>query len=371
MAAKVTFIVGNSNIPLFRAVAEKAVNLLMAIGSEANMLLPRKSTEKSNNTYIVELFSNGEVHIEIDKNIRGHTVYVMQTGDGNNGFSINDNLMVTRLLISACKRANAKEVIVMTPSYFYARQDKKDRPRVPISAYDVAEIFETAGASRIIAVDLHSAQTQGFAKIPMDNLYASRYIRAYLEQLITNSRRPRDDFVLVSPDLGGEKRIRAFADAMKLPFILAAKGRDHTKASVVDHIHVYSNGIDTVGKIGIIIDDMIDTAGTILALFDSLKICGLSECWVAVTHGILSGPAVARLMGADLLTRVICTNTLNRSNEKLTKLEIVDISDLLARVVYLTETDSSISALFETAEAPTPLMKATMSTSNVPALEIG
>ncbi len=269
--------------------------------------------------------------------------------DNHPHYSANDYLMELLLVISACKLASAKQVNAIIPSYFYARQDKKDRPRVPISAKLVANQLQMAGCTRVIVADLHSAQTQGFFDIPVDNLYAIKYQLDYVENLIALGPRPRTDYVLVSPDLGGEKRINAYSLAMKIPFVLAAKTRDHTKSSVVDCINVYGS-TDCKGKIGIIVDDMADTGGTLVKLVDGLKeTCGLAEVWVIVTHGILSGPAVDKLNKCELITRFICTNTLERDSfkAKLPKLEVVDISELFAKAIFAVEGGGSISELFK------------------------
>lgn len=358
--APITLIIGNSNRALFEKVATQAIELLASADIiNVNVLSPIKSTDKSaSNTVVVEKFSNGEIHIDIGENVRGHTVYIMQTEDNIPGYSANDYLMELILLISACKLASAKTINVMIPSYFYARQDKKDRSRVPISAKTVAHMLEDAGASCIICVDLHSAQIQGFFDIPVNNLYAIRYLRQYFEKLIELTGHPRSDFILIAPDLGCEKRISAYSRAMGLRYAIAAKTRNHTKASVVEKLTLYG-AEDCEGKIGIVIDDMIDTGGTIAALIDKLEEYKFSEFWVGVTHGILSGKAVDCLGSCKLITRVICTNTIDRTAmiDVLPKLEIVDISELLARTIYTIETAGSISALFEKTEPPTPIVK--------------
>jgi ribose-phosphate pyrophosphokinase len=364
MAYPVSLIVGNSNRALFASVAQHATALLENDGFVVNTILPRTSASASEpNSVVLEKFSNGEIHVDIGENLRGHTVYIMQTEDNSPAYTANDYFMELVLLISACRLASAGQINVLMPSYFYARQDKKDRPRVPISAKTIANILQGAGADRIIVVDLHSAQTQGFFDKPVDNLYAIRYLREHLEMRITESilagKRARTDYVLISPDLGGEKRIVAYSAAMQLPYVTASKTRDHTKSSVIEDLQVYG-AAECNGKIGIVVDDMIDTAGTVVALMGKLATCGFSECWVVVTHGILSGKAVDRLNGCALITRVICTNTLDRqhmSANTLRKLEIVDISKLLARAIFAIETNNSISALFEKTTPPTPLLR--------------
>lgn len=360
MCVPVTLIIGNSNPSLFEKVATHAADLLHAAGiTDISIIRPRKSSDASlPNTVVLEKFSNGEIHVDIGENVRGHTVYIMQTEDNVPGYSANDYLMELILLISACKLASAKTINVMIPSYFYARQDKKDRSRVPISAKMIARMLEDAGASCIICVDLHAAQIQGFFDIPVNNLYAIRYLRQHFEKLIEASGRSRSDFVLIAPDLGCEKRISAYSSAMGLRYAIAAKTRNHTKASVVEKLTLYG-AEDCEGKIGIIIDDMTDTGGTLVALVSKLEEYKFSEFWVGVTHGILSGKAVACLGASAAITRIICTNTIDRTamTTILPKLEIVDISELLARTIYTIETGGSISALFDKTEPPTPILK--------------
>lgn len=349
MDSKLAFIVGTSNPSLFLSVAKQIESTLSSDTRSVMTITPRTSKDPDTKcTAILERFGNGEIHVDIGENLRGRNVYIMQTEDCKPDYSANDFLMELILTIQACKLSSAAKITAVIPNYFYARQDKKDRPRVPISSKMIANMLQGAGCDRVIVVDLHSAQITGFFDIPCDNLYAIKYLVKHLENCIIDSKRPRDDFVLVAPDLGGEKRINAYSARMSLPFVLAAKTRDHTKSSVVSKINVYGS-TETKGKIGIIVDDMADTAGTMVKLIAGVKVsCGFDEIWVAVTHGVLSGPAIDRLMGCDLITKVIITNSIDRSSLKidLPKLEIVDISDLLAKAIIAIEGNGSVSALF-------------------------
>lgn len=361
MAKEVSLIIGNSNHKLFSNVCDKVKRVLESQGLKVTIITPRKSTETSadKSTSILEKFSNGECHVDIGPSLRGQVVYVMQTEDTTAEYTANDYFMELCLLISACKLSNAAQINAVIPNYFYARQDKKDRPHVPISASLVADMLVGAGAHRIMVCDLHSSQIQGFFTIPCDNLYAIRYLLEYVNHSIVASGVSRDKFCLVSPDLGGEKRINAWSKAMHLPFVLASKERDHTKASVVERIAVYGT-LPATDCIGIIVDDMIDTAGTMVNLTNGLITKGgFREFWVIVTHGILSGPAVTRLATCPQITRIICTNTIDRTEMQtvLPKLEIVDVSELFARAIINSILDKSISELFSTTTSPTPLLR--------------
>ncbi len=360
----VKLIICNSNPRLFEKVAAQATTLLASRGISATTLVPIKSSvpkDKRPPHYIIlEKFSNGEIHVDIGESIRGSRVYVMQTEDSTSEYTANDYLMEMVFVGQAAKLAGATVLHGIIPSYFYARQDKKDRPRVPMSAKYVAGMLEMAGFNRIVVVDLHSAQTQCFFGIdtPCDNTYAIRYIRERLEQLIAASGRSKKDFVLVAPDTGGEKRNNAYSKAMGIRAVQATKKREH-ETSTVETLVLY--GMVEGSDIGILIDDMADTFGTMEALVKELaRVAGFKELWVVVTHPILSGKAIERLNNSHLITKFVCTNTIDRTAVKEmmgSRFEEVDISPLLARAILIIETGGSMSALFETAEAPTPLHK--------------
>jgi ribose-phosphate pyrophosphokinase len=340
---QIKVIIGNSNPDLFAKVVDHL---------KSTTTLPVTTLDKS---AVIGKFSNGETRVDLgDNNMRGNIVYICQSEDNRPDFTVNDLFMEIVMLVDACRRADAYAINVIMPCFMYARQDKKNRPRVPISAKVVANILQAAGVDRLICVDLHSAQIGGFFDIANNNLYAAQYLHAELEECIRSTGLARDQFVLVSPDVGGAGRIQAYSSMMRLPSIVCGKQRNHAASSQVQSLHVYGDDDDIHGKIGIIVDDMIDTAGTIDALIAGLRAKGMAECWVAVTHGILSGPALERLAGNATLTRVICTNTIDQTQHAAalgSKFRLVDVSKLLADAVREIETCGSVSALFPGAKA--------------------
>jgi ribose-phosphate pyrophosphokinase len=338
MAKQIKFIVGNSNPDLFAKVIDHL---------KTTTTLPVSTLDSS---AIIGKFSNGETRVDLgNNNMRGNIVYICQSEDNRPDYTVNDLFMEIIMLVDTCRRADAYAINVIMPCFMYARQDKKNRPRVPISAKVVANFLQGAGVDRLICIDLHSAQIGGFFDIANNNLYAAQYLHSELETCISETGLARDRFVLVSPDVGGAGRIQAYSDMMHLPSIVCGKQRNHAASSQVQSLQVYGEDDDIRGKIGIIVDDMIDTAGTIDALLKGLQAKGMTECWVAVTHGILSGPAIVRLASNPVLTRVICTNTIDQTEHAVglgQKFRLVDVSKLLADAVREIETCGSVSALF-------------------------
>jgi ribose-phosphate pyrophosphokinase len=247
-------------------------------------------------------------------------------------------------MIDACTRSNCRSVTVVTPLYPYARQDKKDRPRVPISAKVVADILQDVGTTRLITMDLHAAQIQGFFRIPVDNIYAINHICAYLETFT----KP-DSHILVSPDNGGSKRIDAYSKRLGLRSVIMHKSRDHSKPSVVTKSILVGATDDIEGKIAVIVDDMLDTGGTIIRACETLSSFGLASVVVVVTHGIFSGPAVEHLQGCEAITQVVVTNTLPMEGfkESFPKLHVVDVSGFFGDVLSCIFTGDSVSKFFE------------------------
>ena len=280
---------------------------------------------------LCETFSDGECRIEISDSVRGYDVFVVQPTCN----PVNDNLMQLCLMIDALKRASAGRITAVIPYYGYARQDRKVSPRAPISAKLAADFISAAGANRVVTIDLHAGQIQGFFNCPVDNLFASRVL---LEPLVDL----KDDVVVVSPDAGGVERARAYAKRIGAPLAIIDKRRDRPNQASATHVIG-----DVQGKIAVLVDDIMDTAGTISAAAEVLLRDGAREAYACVTHPVLSGPAIERL-NASAFTRVIVTDTIPSLEKQAAcpKLEVVSVADLLARTIHNIHTGSSVSALF-------------------------
>jgi ribose-phosphate pyrophosphokinase len=298
---------------------------------------------------VIESFANGEIKVEINEDIRGHSVYIIQTGGNTLQGSINDYLVETLLLIDACKRADAAKVNVVLACFPYARSDKKDRPRIPISSSMITNVLIAAGCDRIITMDLHSGQIQGFTNhVPFDNLYGIKlHIENLQNTLFLNLTKEEinDKFVLVSMDVGGAKRIKEYAKRLSMSYAIMDKQRDYSKSNTVLKSVLVGNVKD---KIAICIDDMADTCGTILAGIEDLKIHNCKGAIILVTHGILSGPAASRINDCDFISQVIVIDTLDQTeNLKLiSKLSVIDSSPLFAEVIKRITLGGSLSAMF-------------------------
>ncbi len=282
----------------------------------------------------VRRFSDGEVFVEIGENVRGRDVYVIQSTCR----PANDTLMELLIMIDALKRASAKEVTAVVPYYGYARQDRKVAPRTPISAKLVADLLTAAGATRVVSMDLHAGQIQGFFNIPFDNLYASPVILEYVKKHLTTQATP----VIVSPDAGGVERARSFAKRLNATVAVIDKRR--VGPNVAKAMNIIG---DVAGKSAIILDDMIDTAGTLTEAVDAVLGHGAVEVFAAATHGILSGPAIQRIQNSKI-ERVIVTDTIPLSDEAAACPKIVQLSvaDLLAEAIYRIHNYDSVSSLF-------------------------
>lgn len=321
----------------------------------------------------LDQFSNTEVRAEIGENIRNKDIVIIQTGGSSNGKSVNDYLMETLVLIDACQRSNCRSIVLVMACFPYARQDKKDVSRTPISARLVAKMIEGAANRtplRVVTLDLHASQIQGFFDCPQDNLWCAKYLAHEFQKRYLQEEGSRDKFVLVSPDAGGIKRLNHLAERLKLPTVIMHKERSYVEKNTVLKT-LLIGGQDAVrGKICVIVDDMCDTGGTICKATQTLMENGSREVWVMVTHGILSGPAVTRLWEEKGLTKVIVTNSLNLTDQ-LSKLEYlkpyrvwrtasgglmdsgnelelveIDVSALLAETLRRIYTGGSISELF-------------------------
>ena len=281
----------------------------------------------------VRRFSDGEVFIKIDESVRGKDVFVVQPTSP----PVNEHLMELLVILDAMKRASPRRITAVLPYYGYARQDKKIQPREPISARLVADLITTAGASRVLTIDLHVQQIQGFFNFPVDHLPAGPIIADYLQSL----HLPPGDTVVVSPDVGRVASARAFADRLQTPVAIIVKRR-----SEPNHSEVLNVIGDVKDKICILADDMIDTAGTTVNAAQSLVRCGARSVIACATHALLSGPAVARLSEAPI-DQIIFTDTIPTPAEKLLpNMKVLSVAPLLANAIQNIADDSSVSTLF-------------------------
>ncbi len=282
----------------------------------------------------VERFSDGEIFVEIGENVRNVNCFIVQSTSS----PPNDNLMELLITIDALKRASAGSIVAIMPYFGYARQDRKVKPRTPISAKLVADLLTAAGATRVLSVDLHAGQIQGFFNIPFDHLYGSPVLKEALQQAGLQG----EGVVMVSPDAGGTERARAYSKALGCSLAIIDKRRDTPNQSQVHHLIG-----DVKGKRAILVDDMIDTAGTLCNAAQAVKEHGADEVYALATHGILSGPAVERLSNS-VLTRVWVTNTIPQDDRVRVcpKLRVLSLGPLLGEAVKRIHHGDSISSLF-------------------------
>ncbi len=279
-------------------------------------------------------FANGEIHCRFDASIRGSDVFIIQTHCS----PVNDTLMEQLIMIDAAKRASAKRITAVCPNYGYARQDRKSMGREPITAKLVADILQVAGADRVLSVDFHSGQIQGFFDVPVDHLVAAPVLEDYLK-LHTNPH----ELVVVAPDAGRVKVAERYSQHLGCDLALVHKTRPRGTANVAEARHIVG---DVEGRHCVLIDDLIDTAGTIVAACDLLKAHGASEIWVMATHAVFSPPAVERLQNAPV-SRVIVTDTLPLNAERrFEKLEILSVAPIVANAIAAIFDDMSVSDIF-------------------------
>ena len=279
----------------------------------------------------LKTFSNGELYVRYEESVRGSDAFVIQTCSE----PINDHIMELLLMIDALNRASAKRISAVIPYYGYSRQDKKTLAREPISARLVADMIKVAGADRILTMDLHAGQIQGFFSGPVDHLTAVPLLASYI------SRHFQGDLVIVSPDAGRVKMAKKYADYLGVPIAILHKRRPgHNEAEV---LHVVG---EVRGMTAVLVDDMIDTAGTLAASSQALMEAGAAEVYACATHGIFSGPAKERV-DASPLKRVVVTNTLPIPEERLShKVEVISIASIFANTIASVFKDESVSELF-------------------------
>lgn len=280
----------------------------------------------------VTRFSDGEINVQILDNVRGSDVFVVQPTAN----PVNRNLMELLIMIDALKRASASRITAVLPYYGYSRQDRKVQPRVPITAKLVADLITTAGANRVLTIDLHAGQIQGFFNIPVDNLFAASVLLDYLRT------KQFKDLTLVSPDAGGVERTRAFAKRLNASLAIIDKRRE--KANVAQVMHIIG---DVKGHDCLLLDDMVDTAGTLTEGVAALKNAGAGTIMAACSHAVLSGPAIQRINDSSL-DEVIVTNTiaLDSKRKECKKLTVLSVAPLLAEAMTRIHEETSLSSLF-------------------------
>lgn len=279
----------------------------------------------------VKQFSDGETSVEIGENVRGADVFVIQP----TCTPVNDNLMELVIMVDALRRASARRITAVLPYYGYARQDRKVRPRVPITAKVVAEMLTVVGTRRVLSMDLHAGQIQGFFNIPVDHLYAAPILLEYIRDKFK-------DVVLVSPDAGGVERTRAFAKRLDVSLAIVDKRRE--KANECEALHVIG---DVAGKTAIMLDDMVDTAGTLCGGAEILKAKGAREVHACCSHALLSGPAIDRI-NASSLKSLLVTNSvpLRPEAQACGKITVLSVGALLGEAIKRIHNEDSVSYLF-------------------------
>ncbi len=277
-------------------------------------------------------FSDGEVQVEIGENVRGRDVFVLQSTCP----PVNDNLMQLLIIMDALRRASAKRITAVIPYYGYARQDRKVKPRVPISAKLVADLITIAGANRVVSMDLHAGQIQGYFNIPVDNIFAAPILLKYMNSHF------QDNLVIVSPDAGGVERARAFAKRLDASLAIIDKRRDAPNIS--EAMNIIGN---VEGKTAVILDDMVDTAGTLTQAAVALMTRGAKKIYACCTHPVLSGPAIERIEESPI-DRLVVTNTipLNDKAKRCSKIEVLSVAELLGETIKRIYNSHSVSTLF-------------------------
>ncbi|WP_420266269.1 ribose-phosphate diphosphokinase [Candidatus Magnetominusculus dajiuhuensis] len=310
----IKLITGNSNV---------------ALAEEVSQYLNLKLVDT-----VIKRFGDGEISIQVDDNVRGSDIFVIQSTCA----PVNDNLMEFLLLVDALKRASAGRITAVIPYYGYARQDRKVQPRVPISAKLVADLIAVAGTHRVLTIDLHAGQIQGFFNIPVDHLYAVLLILDYIKLCY-----PVDNLVIVAPDAGAVERSRSVARRLNCSMAIIDKRREQANECKVENVIG-----DVSGKDVLILDDMIDTAGTTVQAAQILKENGALKVYAACTHPVLSGPAIERI-NSSVIEQVIVTNTIPLGNKKVNcgKLVILSVASLLGEAIKRIHEESSISSLFK------------------------
>lgn len=300
---------GSSNLPLAEKIAEK-------VG------VPLGGVE-------LKRFSDGEIWVKYKENIRGSEVFIIQSTN-----TPSDNILELLIMIDAAKRASAKRITAVIPYFGYSRQDRKDQPRVSITAKLLANLITVAGADRVMTMDLHAAQIQGFFDIPFDHLYGSSIFSGMFNDI-------SDNLVVVSPDVGGIKMARSYAKRLHANLVVIDKRRP--KQNTAEVVHIIG---DVEGKDVLIVDDLIDTAGTFVSAVEALKNKGAKDIYGAITHPLLSGPALERIKNSKI-TKLMVSDTINTNLNESEKISVVTASEIFAEAIKRTFKNESISSLFD------------------------
>ncbi len=302
---------GNANRPLADAICQR-------------LNIPVSEAE-------VRTFSDGEIFVEIGENVRGRDVFVIQP----TCTPVNDHLMELMTMVDALRRASARRITAVMPYYGYARQDRKVAPRVPITAKIVAEMLMVVGVRRVLTMDLHAGQIQGFFNIPVDNLFAAPVLLEYLTDEFK-------DIIMVSPDAGGTERTRAFAKRLDSDLAIIDKRRE--RANECNAMNVIG---DVAGKTAVLLDDMVDTAGTLCSAADILIEKGANAVYAFCSHGVLSGPAIERLE-ASKISKLVITDSipLSEKAKQCSKIKVLSVAPLLANAIDRIHNEDSVSSLF-------------------------
>lgn len=309
-------------------------SLVILSGTSNPVMAEEIAAYLGKNTADVKLgkFPEGEIEVQIRENIRGKDVFIVQS----TCMQPNDNLMELLILIDAAKRASAKRITAVLPFYGYARQDRKDRPRVPITAKLVANLLTTAGANRVLTMDLHAGQIQGFFDIPVDHLYSINVLGEYLR------KKGLKNLTVVSPDVGGIRMARAYAKLLETPLAIVDKRRESSSQTHVMHIIG-----DVKDQNVVIVDDIISTGGSLIEACKALKGAGALDIYANIVHPVLAGPAIERIENSDELRELIVTNSIPLTDDKkIDKIQQISVAPLLAEAIWRIHRNESISTLF-------------------------
>jgi ribose-phosphate pyrophosphokinase len=329
-------------LPLFLVTMGDMANEIKLLSGNSHPVLARLVADRLGVEIAKTLslnYSNQETSVTIGESVRDEDVFILQsTAPGD----INDGLMELLIMIHACRTASARRITAVIPNFPYARQDKKDKSRAPISAKLIANMLQTAGCNHVITMDLHASQIQGFFNVPVDNLYAEPSVLRWIRE-----NRGTEDVVIVSPDAGGAKRATAIADRLDRGFALIHKERP--RPNVVGRMVLVG---DVVDKVAILVDDMADTCGTLAKAAQTVRDHGAREVIAIVTHGILSGNAI-NILNESCLSQIVVTNTvpLGDKADRCSKLRVIDVSPTIAEAIRRTHNGESVSFLFNHAPA--------------------
>jgi ribose-phosphate pyrophosphokinase len=287
---------------------------------------------------VLDKFSNNEIRVEIRDNIRKEDVFIIQTGANIENYSINDILMETMIMIDACKRSDVSSITLIMPFYPYARQDKKNESRSPISAKVVANMLESAGIDRLVVMDLHAQQIQGFFNIPVDNLYSLPLVMNLF------SKEELKDVVIMSPDAGGMKRAIKFGQFLNAPALFMHKDRNYQVKGQIDRMILVGDPNMLKNKTVLILDDMSDTCGTLIKCAQECLEYGIKDCKAVITHGVFSSLGLERISNCDSISKIYASNSLPELDHE--RVEYFSISELVSKVIHCLVSGNSISALF-------------------------